>query len=179
MQSINKSNKEKEDLMDTLLQGSGPEARRDYALFHLMLATGIRLGSALALEVDDVDLDRGELWLRSTKGDQPERVFLGKAIRKHLSEYISERRTGPLFTGQTGKRLSSRHVQRRFSQWLKKAGVDRPATLHWLRHTFATSLYLKTADIFLVKEGLRHRSIASTLVYARVDEEKLRLILDK
>ncbi len=112
--------------------------------------------------------------MRRTKGDRPERVFLGGAILDHLRRYIGARRTGPLFTGRGGKRLTTRHVHRRFAQWLEAAEVNRPASPHSLRHGFAMDLYRRTGDILLVKEALHHRSITSTLVYARADEERLR-----
>ena len=62
--------------------------------------------------------------------------------------------------------------------WLEKAQIQRPATTHSLRHSFATALYRRTKDIFLVKEALRHRNIESTLVYARVNESRLRKAME-
>ena len=73
------SDEEQGRLLLALSQGVGPEAKRDRALFVLMLGSGIRLGSALALEVGDVDLERGELQLRRTKGDCPMSVPLGRS----------------------------------------------------------------------------------------------------
>ena len=70
------SDEEQGRLLLALSKGTGPEAKRDHALFALMLGSGIRLGSALALEVGDVDLERGELQLRRTKGDVPTSVPL-------------------------------------------------------------------------------------------------------
>lgn len=171
------SKAEKDRLLDALLQGEGFEAERDHALFHLMLATGIRLGSAVSLDVEDVDLDSGTLQIREAKGNRSERVFLGKRIREHLRRYIGDRRSGPLFTGHSGERLSSRHVQRRFALWLNRAGITHQASVHSLRHTFANDLYQRTRDVFLVKEALQHRSILSTLIYARMDENRLRAAL--
>jgi len=164
-------------LMATLEAAEGFEGRRDYALFHTMLATGIRLGSAVAVNSGDIDLDEGVLMLRETKGDRPDVVFLGREISKHLQAFIGERAHGPLFTGRHGHRLSHRHVQRRFSQWQEKAGITRRASCHCLRHTFATSLYKKTNDIFIVQAALRHRSITSTVVYTEPDKDKLASIL--
>jgi integrase/recombinase XerC len=160
-------------LMNTLAKYEGSGARRDHAMFHLMLATGIRLGSAVALDVTDVDHDRGELQLRISKGNRPDRVYLSNAIGEHLREFIGTRTTGPLFQARTGKRISTRHVQRRFSQWLLKAGIARPASVHSLRHSFATELYNRTGDLFLVQQALKHRSICSTLVYAWLDEKQI------
>ena len=73
--------------------------------------------------------------------------------------------------------MSVRHAQRRFRGWLRRAGVQRPASPHSLRHRFAMDLYRRTGDVLLVKEALRHRSIASTMVYARADRARLRAAL--
>lgn len=173
--TLNKS--EIKRLMDVFLQGRGPEAKRDFALFHMMLETGVRLSSSLALDIQDVDLERGELWLRTTKNSRPEKTFLSSKIIQHLYKYISDRKHGPLFPNQYGKRLSVRHVQRRFNHWLEKAGIKNNYSCHSLRHSFATNLYKKTHDLFLVQRALNHRSIVSTLTYAHVDEDRLRLIL--
>jgi integrase len=62
-----------------------------------MLATGVRLGSALALKVQDIDLARREITLRSTKGDRPESPPIGKAIRDHLTRYLAGHGHDPLF----------------------------------------------------------------------------------
>ncbi|MFH0947122.1 MAG: tyrosine-type recombinase/integrase, partial [Planctomycetota bacterium] len=126
-----------------------------------------------ALDVEDVDLEAGELWLRTTKNDRPDRVFLAPATVELLRPFI-EGRSGPLFTGRNGHRLSSRHVQRRLAMWLGRVGVTRHASPHSLRHSFATRLYEKTGDMLLVKSALGHRSILSTAIYAHAGGDRLR-----
>ena len=168
---------EQERFLHALSEAADAEGQRDHALFHLMLATGLRLSSAIALDVDDVDLERGEVEVRSAKGNRPDRVFLGTAILGHLREYLADRPSGALFTSGPGRRLSHRQAQRRFSEWLTKAGITRRASPHSTRHAFALGLYRRTGDILLVKEALHHRSIVSTLVYARADDETLRRAL--
>ena len=149
-------------LLEAMATGGKAADRRDHAMFHLMLATGIRLGSSIGLDVEDVDLEQSEIMLRVTKGDRVERVFLGASIRDHLRIYISDRLTGPLFRSCGKRRLSRRQAQKRFSSWLDIAGIRKPASTHSLRHSFAAQLYHRTGDILLVKEALRHRSIEST-----------------
>jgi site-specific recombinase XerD len=165
------SDEEQDRLIQALAAGVGPEARRDHALFALMLATGIRLGSALALEARDVDPHRGELALRRTKGDVPTSVPLSRAVCELLREYMDGRGDGPLFP------ISARHAQRRLSTWCQRAGIGRRLSPHDLRHSFAIRLYSRTRDLLLVQQALRHRSIASTCVYARCDESRLREVL--
>jgi len=166
-------------LLAVLAAVEEPEARRDHALFHLMLGAGLRVGSAVALDVEDVDLDARVVHVRRAKRDQPERVVLSAAVADHLRAFVGNRVTGPLFVGRGARRVTARHVQRRFVWWLGRAGVARGASTHSLRHTFATQLYRRTGDVLLVKEALRHRSVASTLVYARCgDEGRLRAAME-
>lgn len=168
------SPEEERRLLETLAGAEGEEARRDEVLFRLMLSTGLRLGSAVSLDLEDVDLERGELRLRTAKGGWPGRVFLGAEVQAGLGEYLRGRPAGPLFVGRAGQRLSGRHVRRRLRAWLGRAGIERPASPHSLRHSFATALYRRTGDVLVVKEALGHRSITSTLVYARADEERVK-----
>lgn len=163
-------------LLDALRRAKSPAGRRDHALFHLLLATGVRIGSALALEVGDVDLEAGELRLRRVKGGRGERVFLTPELQSHLREFLRDRPEGPLFVGRRGARLSARHVRRRLALWLERSGsvVVSP---HALRHSFAMGLYRRTRDLLLVRRALGHRSIESTLRYAHAQDDDLRLAM--
>ncbi len=168
------SDEETGKLLLALSQGKGPIAERDHALFALMLGSGIRVGSALALEIGDLDLGRGEMRLRKCKGDMPVTVPLSRAVCDHLRRFAGKQRDGPLFQGANGRAMSARHVQRRLGLWCKRAGIERHVSPHSLRHSFAIRLYRKTRDLLLVQQALRHRSIVSTTVYARADDENVR-----
>ena len=171
------SEEEQGRLVEALEAGKGPVAERDRMLFVLMLGSGIRIGSTLALDVGDVDLERGELALRRTKGDVPTTVPLSRSLRDHLRGYIGERTSGPLFRGANGRALSARHVQRRLQLWCGRAGIGHAVRPHDLRHSFAIKIYRKTRDLLLVQQALRHRSITSTTVYAQCDDARLREVL--
>ena len=80
----------------------------------------------------------------------------------------------PLFRGRSGRRLGARAIQLKFARWVKEAGIDRPVSVHSLRHTFAIRLYEKTGDLYLVQRALGHRNITTTEIYARVSDEALR-----
>jgi site-specific recombinase XerD len=158
-----------------ILEGAESTAdRRDATLFRTMLRTGIRLASALTLEVDDIDFDAGEIRLRGAKGNREDRVVMADDVAELLRTHLGDKTTGSVFTSSTGNPLSPRHVQRRFQSLVKKAGIARRITPHSLRHTFGTKIYKRTGDILLVKEAMRHRSIQSTLAYARADRERVR-----
>ena len=161
-------------LLDVLRREDGG---RDHALFHLLLTTGIRVGAAVSLRVEDIDLDEGAIWLRRSKGDRCEKVLLGPGIRDHLLRYLDGLAPGPLFPGRPGKAIGPRHANRQLRVWLERAGIGRRVSAHSLRHTFAMALYEKTGDIALVQRALGHRAIASTLIYARPGDDRLRAAL--
>jgi len=171
------SGDDQEKLLFVLANADGSVGRRDSAMIGLMLRAGLRVGSLVALDVNDVDPDRAEVRLRTTKGNRPDRVLIPRAVRDQLRRYIDGRTTGPLFPGRGGERLTARDIQRRLSHWLEVAGISESVSPHTLRHAFAFALYERTGDILLVKEALRHRSITSTLMYVRLDEDRLRRAL--
>jgi integrase/recombinase XerC len=164
-------------LLAALAQGGDPRRRRDRALFELILTTGIRIGSAVALRVEDLDLDAGEARLRHAKGDREEVVFLPRAVVRRLRGEVRGRRTGPVFGGAAGQCLGARHARVRLQQGADRAGLNRRVTPHMLRHTMAGKLYRRTGDLLLVQQALGHRSIASTTVYATVGPDRLRAAL--
>jgi site-specific recombinase XerD len=158
----------------------GNLAHRDRLMFELLLGTGIRLGSLVGLNVSDVDLTTGTLHIRA-KGGAEGRVFLNPGLCAMLGDYLRETATEakcganvPLFRSKSGCRLGARQVQLRFAAFLQHAGIDRRISVHSLRHTFATNLYIKTGDLHLVQRALGHRQITTTEIYARLSDESLR-----
>ena len=163
---------EQKRLLAVLGQATGAEAERDRMLIELLLGTGIRIGSALALDVGDLDLAHGELRLRTTKNDRPTNAVLPAGVAKKLKAFIAGRTEGALFRADD-RRISMRHAQRRLSNWFAAAGIQ-GRSAHALRHTFATTLMGRTGDLRLVQAAMNHASIVSTTIYTTVDREKLR-----
>jgi integrase/recombinase XerC len=161
-------------LLKTIAAEDDPAARRDHALFHLLAATGIRVGSSVALGVGDVDLDAGEIRLGTMKGGRRDTVYLNPAIQAHLRRYLGDRTSGPVFRGHGDEPITARHVQRRLAGWLRRAKITTPASPHWFRHAAAMRIYRTTRDLAVVQAALCHRSITSTLVYARVDAGRVK-----
>jgi len=163
---------EQERLQQVLATASGPAAMRDRMLVELLLGAGLRIGSAIATNIEDIDFDHGELALRTTKGDRPTNTILPRHFAARLQEFVGERTEGPVFRAGD-RRVSLRHMQRRLAQWFKVVGiVGRSA--HSLRHSFATGLLAKTGDIRLVQAAMHHASIVSTTIYAQVGKDRLR-----
>ncbi|MBZ0170870.1 MAG: tyrosine-type recombinase/integrase, partial [Phycisphaerales bacterium] len=150
--------------------------RRDRALFTLLLRSGMRLTAALGLDVPDLDLAQGVARSRCGKNGQTQAVFLPSRVVRLLRGYLKREgiAAGPVLRSVRGRRLSSRQAQYRFRAMLDLAGIARPATVHSLRHTFATRLREKTGDLRVVQVALGHRQLGTTEVYATVASSDVR-----
>ena len=172
------SDLERERLQGVLAKAEGWRGARDAALVALLLGTGMRLASLVGLDLQDVRLDEHAIVLRKLKGGGEVRKALSEAVRQRLTAYLSVR-VAPmtacpaLFVSGQHRRLSSRQIQVIVQKRLREAGIQRRLTVHGLRHSFATALYEKTKDLLLVQRAMDHRSVASTLVYARVADERV------
>ena len=157
---------------------TGPTTSRDRLIFEVLLGTGMRLGSLVSLNVGDIDLKSGIAHIR-TKGGGRDKVFLNPQLQRLIARYLRnaapEANTSPnssLFRSIHGHRLGARQIQLNFAKWCREAGIA--ASVHSLRHTFATRLYRTTGDLHLVQRALGHRQITTTEVYARVSDDSLR-----
>ena len=148
-----------------------PLSKRDYLMFRLMLATGIRLGALVRINVDDFDVAGSAMRIR-TKGDLEQVVHLSRGLAKELRRHVKRRSEGSaaLFQSQGGGPLRARQVQIRFSQWVRVAGIQQHYTVHSLRHSFAARLYGQTHDIRLVQRALGHARVTTTEIYATAEE---------
>jgi integrase/recombinase XerC len=165
-------------LLSALAGARSPSELRDRALFLTLLSAGLRIGSALHLDVSDADLDAGELRLRRMKNGGSDSAFVPPATVAVLREYVGDRTEGPLFQASHGGRLTARSVHRRLSEWAGRAGIAGRVHPHRLRHTFGTRLFRSTSNVLLVARALCHKSIASTAIYVRVDAGAVRAAVE-
>jgi integrase/recombinase XerC len=153
---------------------------RDTALLELLYGTGLRLGEALSLSWR-VFHEEGKRTLKVRgKGGKERLVVLGDAVRIAMKNYEEKlpmnwrREAGPAFLGPRGERLCARVFQRNLKGFLAEAGLDPSLTPHKLRHSFATHLLGRGADLRAVQELLGHARLTSTEIYTRVTPERLR-----
>jgi site-specific recombinase XerD len=168
------SDKERQRLFAVMAASRSRAARRDEVLFGLLLGSGIRIGSALALDVGDLDFEQCSLVLRTVKGGQQQRAYVPREVMARLAAFVGDRSRGPVFRGLGERRLGARQAHRRLAGWCRSAGIHRAISPHAFRHAFALGLYGKTGDVLVVQAALGHRSIASTAVYARASGERVR-----
>jgi integrase/recombinase XerD len=161
--------------------GDDPRAMRDRALLETLYAAGLRVSEATALDIDDVDLDDG-IVRAFGKGSRERQVPLGRSARQALTSYLvrgrptlAGPRSGPaLFLNARGTRLTRQGCWKILRRHAGHAGLEADVSPHVLRHSFATHLLAGGADIRSVQELLGHASLATTQVYTKVTQERLR-----
>ncbi|WP_125138397.1 tyrosine-type recombinase/integrase [Petrocella atlantisensis] len=144
----------------------------DYLKHKVLLMTiysaGLRVSEAINLKVSDIDSENMRIFVRSGKGDKDRYTILSHTTLKLLRKYyIAFRPTNWLFPSLSYPKnhLSVRSVQQAFHSSRIKAGIIKPATVHTLRHSFATHLLINGTNLFTIKTLLGHKSIQSTMVY--------------
>ncbi|HIE05904.1 MAG TPA: tyrosine recombinase XerC [bacterium (Candidatus Stahlbacteria)] len=152
-----------------------PTSRRDRAIMELLYSCGLRAGELVNLNISDVDLEE-EIVRVVGKGKKERIIPIGRpaiqAIREHLSER-SEANDQALFLSRFGKRLSTRSLQSIVRKYLLQVATATGTNPHIIRHTFATHLLSRGADLRSVQELLGHKSISSTQIYTHVSIEQL------
>lgn len=164
-----------------------PLGLRDRAMLEVLYSTGIRNAEIRALQVYDLDLDRGLVRINEGKNAKDRVVPLGKPACTILREYLSEARPKLLsaqngdgeqtvFLSKTGRPLLTLGVIYPIRKHAKRAGIEKAITPHTLRHTFATHMLQGRADIRYIQAMLGHRSVATTQIYTRVEVTDLKAV---
>jgi integrase/recombinase XerD len=161
--------------------GDDPRALRDRALLETLYAAGLRVSEATALDLDDVDLEDGSVRAFG-KGSKERMVPLGRNARAALGAYLvrgrpalARPRSGAaLFLNAQGTRLTRQGCWKILRRHAGHAKLEAEVSPHVLRHSFATHLLAGGADIRSVQELLGHASLATTQVYTKVTQDRLR-----
>ena len=159
---------------------------RDHILFLFLYNTGCRISEALSVDVSDIEWGERRIKILG-KGNKERYVFLSKKALFEIKEeylpqravYLSEKgRTGEkaLLIGERGGRLPCATSHIIFDEYREKLGWQKDFTPHTLRHSFATHLMDKGADIRIVQEMLGHESISTTQIYTHVSRAKLKKV---
>lgn len=153
------------------------------AVLMLTYSAGLRVGEVVRLRPGDLDPDRGMLLIRQAKGRKDRFAPLSPVALETVREYQRvlpphKQSASPpgewLFPGQReGRHLHERSVQRFFRRACARAGIDKPATVHSLRHSFATHLLEGGTDLRYIQELLGHASSKTTEIYTRVTRHDL------
>jgi site-specific recombinase XerD len=144
-------------------------------VFRLIYACGLRLLEATHLKRQDIDPDRRLLWVRHGKGGKDRRVPLAERTLEELRVY--QKRFDPetyLFPARgTGGPVHECTLQRAFRAALRRTGINKPASIRTLRHSYATHLLEAGVDLRVIQTLLGHRSPTTTAIYTHVTTRSL------
>lgn len=156
---------------------------RDKAALELIYATGMRVSEIVDLSTSTLNLDIGFIKCRG-KGDKERMVPIGSQAKNSISRYLErvrpsllkERSDSHLFLSRLGKRISRQSFWKMIKKYAGKARIKKEITPHTLRHSFATHLLERGADLRVVQELLGHSDIATTQIYTHINKERLKSI---
>jgi integrase/recombinase XerD len=155
-----------------------PTNLKHRAMLSLIYACGLRRSELLNLSLSDVHSDRNLLFIRQSKGKKDRVVPISNKIIEMLREYYKAYKPKTwLFEGQIpNTKYSEMSLAKVLKQALKKAGNQKPVSLHWLRHSYATHLLESGTDLRYIQELLGHASSRTTEIYTHVSTKNLQQI---
>jgi len=177
------------DRLATSTDTSKEEGIRDRAILELLFSTGLRVSELVKLNRDQINLERREFGVIG-KGGRARIVFVSQRASDWIKRYLEKREDPfkPLFIRYSGKviednlgekmRLTPRSIERIVKKYVRLARIPVDATVHTLRHSFATDLLTNGADIRSVQEMLGHKNIATTQIYTHITNKQLREVHD-
>jgi integrase/recombinase XerD len=172
--------------VEALISQPDPRLRqgaRDKAILETLYATGMRVSESTNLKVNNVNLDIG--FLRCIgKGNKERIIPLGKkaihSINRYLEfsrpHFLRNKASEFLFVNRSGNKLSRQSIWKLIKQYAKEAKIKKLVKVHTLRHSFATHLLERGADLRSVQEMLGHSNISTTQIYTHIDKERLKTV---
>lgn len=160
---------------------------RDRAILETTYSAGLRVSELVGMNDGDLDMDDGLVRIRG-KGRKERLAPLGSYALRAIHRWLEVRKLSvkepkgaeaPVFVNRFGRRLTTRSIGRMLEKYLKETGLDLRTTPHTLRHSFATHLLDRGADIRSVQELLGHKSLVTTQIYTHVTTAGLRAVYEK
>lgn len=167
-------------LLEWPVELNDPLEIRDRAILELLYASGLRVSELISLDLDDIHLKERLIRVKG-KGKKERIVPFGRVAEKWLREYLQARgklstkemATRAVFLNYRGERLTVRSVQRLIQKRIKQIALNRKISPHSLRHSFASHLLSRGADLRAIQELLGHKSLATTQKYTHLDLGRL------
>ena len=156
-----------------------PAGIRDRAILECFYATGIRVSELTYLKIGDLNLQHAFLKCYG-KGGKERIVPIGRIAIEACKQYLERVRpkqkpqTDHLFLGRGGRGMTRQYLWQMIKKYARLAGIQKPITPHSFRHSFATHLLEKGADLRIVQELLGHADIATTQIYTHVSRDHLK-----
>ncbi len=154
--------------------------KRDRALLEALYSTGIRVSELVGLNVDSVDFI-GNVVKVLGKGKKERLVPIGDKALDAIKDYLESRehKTTAIFLNRKGKRLTSRSINNIVDKYIQAGNLKFHISPHVLRHSFATHLLNRGADLRCVQELLGHANLSTTQIYTHVTTERLKNVYNK
>jgi integrase/recombinase XerD len=156
---------------------------RDRAMLELLYATGVRVSELVNLKLTSINFDVGYI-IAFGKGSKERIIPLGDTANHYLKEYLATARpkhakemiSSVLFLNPSGKKFSREGFWKMLKRYALKAGINKKLSPHTLRHSFATHLLERGADLRSVQIMLGHVDIATTQIYTHITQERLKKV---
>ena len=177
--------KDQVDRLVTACDTSKEDGIRDRAILELLFSTGLRVSELVGLNQDKINIERREFGVIG-KGGRARVVFISDRAAEWVKRYLDKRQDvfKPLFIRYSGvviednggekMRLTARSVERIVKKYVRLARIPVDASVHTLRHSFATDLLTNGSDLRSVQEMLGHKNIATTQIYTHITNKQLR-----
>jgi integrase/recombinase XerC len=159
---------------------STPLGRRDRALLETLYSTGMRIGELVRLDVDDIDFISGVVKVFG-KGRKERLLPIGQSALRAIRAYLDARENQgkELFLNKNSTRLTDRGVRNILNKYIRITSLKQNVSPHTLRHSFATHLLNRGADLRSIQELLGHVNLSTTQIYTHLSTERLKVIYDK
>jgi integrase/recombinase XerD len=148
---------------------------RDRAMLETLYSTGIRRGELIGINCQDVDAERGTLWIRRGKGGRQRVVPVGRRSLLWIERYRTGARArftpqpdGTLFLNRRGRPLGAEHVSDTVRGYVRAASLGKTGSCHLFRHTMATLMLENGADVRFIQAILGHAQLSTTALYTHV-----------
>jgi integrase len=159
-----------QDLLNTVKNSDGNNAKRDYMIIRLSYATGCRRSETAGIRLADIAFEEQRIFIRDGKGDKDRYVLIDKHTAKLLEKHTRGLRLqDPIFD------IEDKQINRTIIKWGTESGLvarydaqDRSFTSHSLRHAFATHMHESGVDLFVLKDLLGHKFLTTTRLYVQI-----------
>ncbi len=173
------------------LPGNDPLSLRDRAILETLYSTGTRVSELVGMNIDNIDFVGGTIKVKG-KGRKERIIPIGDKALESISAYLNKRDTffassrsdlcvnkEALFLNNWGGRLTADSVKKIVHKYIEEATIKKNVSVHSFRHSFATHLLERGADLRAVQELLGHASLSTTQIYTHLTTKRLKKIYDK
>ena len=144
-------------------------------IISLIYSAGLRVSEIVKINVGDLDFENNILFIRQSKGKKDRITIFAEKLGKELKKYVKNGNiNGILFKNNQNKPLTTRTIQKIFSQTLEKVKINKKASCHSLRHSFATHLLEDGTNLRYIQKLLGHKKLETTQIYTKVANNKLK-----